>query len=156
MDPGSATGWRAAEGIDDGRNGVFVDGMARFAEVDSGMRGANNGLGPRFNSNQCLSCHLQPEEGGSSPAENPLIAVGNFELLAWHVRILSEFARRYVNPSLNTAIEVEPILLRQFDISMCRPLRSAFQAGQISTAVLGKSKPIAGAENQVARRLPWA
>src|SRR6202035_1003173 len=37
--------------------------------------GNNNGLGPRFNSNQCLSCHAQPAAGGSSPARNPLIGI---------------------------------------------------------------------------------
>ena len=35
-------------------------------------KGANNGLGPRFNSNQCFSCHSQPNMGGTSPAKNPL------------------------------------------------------------------------------------
>ena len=54
--------------------------MARFSfiEVVSGgspQQGTGNGLGPRFNSNQCASCHLQPQVGGSSPPQNPLIAV---------------------------------------------------------------------------------
>jgi CxxC motif-containing protein (DUF1111 family) len=58
----------------------FLDGMARFnfIEVVSGgnpQQGTGNGLGPRFNSNQCASCHTQPNVGGSSPPENPLIAV---------------------------------------------------------------------------------
>jgi CxxC motif-containing protein (DUF1111 family) len=58
----------------------FQDGMARFSfiEVVSGgspQQGTGNGLGPRFNSNQCASCHLQPTVGGSSPSQNPLIAV---------------------------------------------------------------------------------
>jgi CxxC motif-containing protein (DUF1111 family) len=53
----------------------FQDGQARFADVEVVTGGANNGLGPRFNSNQCLSCHAQPSAGGSSPAENPLIAI---------------------------------------------------------------------------------
>jgi len=39
--------------------------------------GSNNGLGPRFNSNQCLSCHSRPDAGGTSPAQNPLIAVAS-------------------------------------------------------------------------------
>jgi CxxC motif-containing protein (DUF1111 family) len=38
-------------------------------------KGANNGLGPRFNSNQCLSCHSQPNPGGSSPGRNPQLEV---------------------------------------------------------------------------------
>jgi CxxC motif-containing protein (DUF1111 family) len=53
----------------------FQDGLARFAEVEAVTKGANNGLGPRFNSNQCLSCHSQPNPGGSSPARNPELEV---------------------------------------------------------------------------------
>jgi CxxC motif-containing protein (DUF1111 family) len=45
----------------------FNDGLDRFQEVDS----ASNGLGPRFNSNSCSSCHAQPAIGGSGPASNP-------------------------------------------------------------------------------------
>jgi CxxC motif-containing protein (DUF1111 family) len=60
----------------------FQDGMARFnfIEVVSGgnaLQGTGNGLGPRFNSNQCASCHLQPTVGGTSPPQNPLIAVAS-------------------------------------------------------------------------------
>jgi CxxC motif-containing protein (DUF1111 family) len=50
----------------------FSDGQARFAEVEVVAKGSNNGLGPRFNSNQCFSCHSQPSIGGSSPPKNPL------------------------------------------------------------------------------------
>jgi CxxC motif-containing protein (DUF1111 family) len=53
----------------------FQDGQTRFAEIEAVARGSNNGLGPRFNSNQCLSCHSQPSGGGSSPSRNPLIAI---------------------------------------------------------------------------------
>ncbi len=49
----------------------FQDGQSRFADVESVSGGANNGLGPRFNSNSCLSCHAQPASGGSGPAVNP-------------------------------------------------------------------------------------
>jgi CxxC motif-containing protein (DUF1111 family) len=49
--------------------------MTRFQDVEVVSGGTNNGLGPRFNSNQCSSCHQQPFVGGSSPAANPLIAV---------------------------------------------------------------------------------
>jgi len=44
--------------------GFFTDGLARFQEID----GVANGLGPRFNANQCASCHAQPNVGGSSPS----------------------------------------------------------------------------------------
>ena len=58
----------------------FEDGMARFdtVEVVSGaIQRQGNGLGPRFNSNQCSSCHSQPYMGGSSPAGNPLLRVAS-------------------------------------------------------------------------------
>ena len=61
-----------------GELAFFQDGLRRFnaIEVVSGA-GTNegNGLGPRFNSNQCASCHSQPNVGGSSPAANPLLGV---------------------------------------------------------------------------------
>jgi CxxC motif-containing protein (DUF1111 family) len=50
----------------------FQDGQSRFGEIEVVQGGSNNGLGPRFNSNQCLSCHGQPASGGTSPAKNPL------------------------------------------------------------------------------------
>lgn len=53
------------------------DGLARFMDIEVVTNGSNNGLGPRFNSNQCFSCHSQPDAGGSSPAQNPLPAVGH-------------------------------------------------------------------------------
>jgi CxxC motif-containing protein (DUF1111 family) len=38
--------------------------------------GANIGLGPRFNSNQCSSCHSQPAVGGTSPSANVYPKIG--------------------------------------------------------------------------------
>jgi CxxC motif-containing protein (DUF1111 family) len=58
----------------------FQDGLSRFTtvEVVSGASSSQgNGLGPRFNSNQCSSCHAQPYVGGSSPTVNPLTAVAS-------------------------------------------------------------------------------
>jgi CxxC motif-containing protein (DUF1111 family) len=49
----------------------FTDGQARFQEVESVSGGTNNGLGPRFNSNSCSSCHGQPAIGGTGAAVNP-------------------------------------------------------------------------------------
>ena len=53
----------------------FQDGLTRFQDIEVVTGGNNNGLGSRFNSNQCSSCHLQPAVGGTSPKPNPLIAV---------------------------------------------------------------------------------
>jgi CxxC motif-containing protein (DUF1111 family) len=57
-----------------GFTAFFNDGQRRFAEVETVNNSANVGLGPRFNSNQCSSCHAQPAEGGSGPAVNPQFA----------------------------------------------------------------------------------
>jgi len=38
----------------------------------------DGGLGPRFNSNSCASCHAYPAVGGSSPPSNPLFSVYNY------------------------------------------------------------------------------
>jgi CxxC motif-containing protein (DUF1111 family) len=79
VDPGVRGGPPGAgtplKGLTADETAFFQDGQARFAEIEVVTNGANNGLGPRFNSNQCLSCHAQPGIGGTSPAENPLIAV---------------------------------------------------------------------------------
>jgi CxxC motif-containing protein (DUF1111 family) len=50
----------------------FQNGLTRFQEVESvsNSPAGNNGLGPRFNFNQCSGCHAQPTVGGSGPANN--------------------------------------------------------------------------------------
>jgi CxxC motif-containing protein (DUF1111 family) len=50
----------------------FQDGLKRFQDVESVSKSptGNNGLGPRFNLNQCSGCHSQPTIGGSGPANN--------------------------------------------------------------------------------------
>nr|WP_246373986.1 di-heme oxidoredictase family protein [Edaphobacter lichenicola] len=79
VDPGVRGGVAGAgdplKGLTADEAAFFQDGMTRFAQVEAVSKGANNGLGPRFNSNQCLSCHAQPTAGGSSPSQNPLLAV---------------------------------------------------------------------------------
>jgi CxxC motif-containing protein (DUF1111 family) len=75
---GPSGGGGPLKGLTADETAFFVDGQQRFNDVESVTGGANNGLGPRFNSNQCFSCHAQPDEGGSSPAQNPLIAVATY------------------------------------------------------------------------------
>jgi CxxC motif-containing protein (DUF1111 family) len=79
VDPGVRGGPAGAgtplKGLTADETAFFQDGLARFAEIEAVTNGTNNGLGPRFNSNQCLSCHSQPGPGGTSPAQNPQIAV---------------------------------------------------------------------------------
>jgi CxxC motif-containing protein (DUF1111 family) len=70
--PGAGT---ALKGLSADETAFFQDGLTRFAEIESVTGSQNNGLGPRFNSISCLSCHAQPGVGGSSPAANPLIAI---------------------------------------------------------------------------------
>jgi CxxC motif-containing protein (DUF1111 family) len=71
---------------DPGPNEYFVDGQARFKETDGVSGGQHNGLGPRFNSDSCVSCHSQPAEGGSSPSASVFPNIGmNPEFLAANV-----------------------------------------------------------------------
>jgi CxxC motif-containing protein (DUF1111 family) len=77
-DPGVQTGSRGTgqtiiNPADDptGYFPFFEDGLNRFQEVETVSNSANVGLGPRFNSNQCSSCHAQPAVGGSGAAANP-------------------------------------------------------------------------------------
>jgi CxxC motif-containing protein (DUF1111 family) len=79
VDPGVRGGPAGAggplQGLTADETAFFQDGQSRFADIEVVQGGPNSGLGPRFNSNQCLSCHSQPALGGTSPAQNPLIAV---------------------------------------------------------------------------------
>jgi hypothetical protein len=76
VDPGVRGGAAGAggplPGLTADETAFFQDGQARFGEIEVVNKGANNGLGARFNSNQCFSCHAQPAMGGTSPANNPL------------------------------------------------------------------------------------
>jgi len=86
---GPAGGGTPLKGLTADETAFFQDGQARFADIEVVIGGANNGLGPRFNSNQCFSCHSQPSEGGTSPAQNPLIAVatlnGAKNIVPWFI-----------------------------------------------------------------------
>jgi len=70
-----------------GATEFFTNALGRFEEIEVVQGGTNNGLGPRFNSNQCSSCHSQPNVGGSSPSAsvypfigpNPETLVGNLD-----------------------------------------------------------------------------
>lgn len=83
LDPGVRGGPPGAGGplggmSTDSQN-FFTAALARFQEVDSVSGKITNengvGLGPRFNANSCGGCHAFPAVGGSSPANNPQIAM---------------------------------------------------------------------------------
>ena len=82
-DPGVRGGSSGAgdplPGLTADEKAFFRDGLNRFLEIDDVSGGDHNGLGPRFNSNTCFSCHSQPAAGGSSPAQNPSIAVATLK-----------------------------------------------------------------------------
>ena len=93
VDPGVRGGPAGAggplTGLTADETAFFQDGQARFVEIEVVAKGKNNGLGPRFNSNQCFSCHSQPSAGGSSPAKNPLPEVaglsGAKNIVPWFI-----------------------------------------------------------------------
>jgi CxxC motif-containing protein (DUF1111 family) len=78
QDPGPRGGAPAAggpiSGLTPALQAVFTTGQTNFQEVEDVPTG---GLGPRFNSTSCSSCHFQPAIGGSSPASNPQVAFAN-------------------------------------------------------------------------------
>ncbi len=76
-DPGVRTGAPGAgqplSGLTTGQLGYFNEGLASFQEtifVQNPPPGGDSGLGPRFNSDSCVSCHAFPAVGGSSPLVN--------------------------------------------------------------------------------------
>ncbi len=81
-DPGVQSGNRGTgatlipSGDSTGFLAFFNDGQKRFQDVESvsNSPNGNNGLGPRFNSNSCSSCHAQPAVGGTGAAMNPQFA----------------------------------------------------------------------------------
>jgi CxxC motif-containing protein (DUF1111 family) len=76
-DPGPRGGPAAAGGPVSGLSSnlmvVFQQGSDQFQEVEM----VADGLGPRFNSNSCSSCHAQPAIGGTSPSSNPQVQFAN-------------------------------------------------------------------------------
>jgi CxxC motif-containing protein (DUF1111 family) len=51
-------------------------GSGQFQQEEVVQGAANNGLGPRFNSNSCSSCHSQPAVGGTSPSQTVFPYIG--------------------------------------------------------------------------------
>jgi len=78
----------------------FANGLSRFQNVESVQGGANNGLGPRFNSNQCSSCHSQPAIGGTSPSATVFPFVGpNPETLVYSLDGAQNTLPSFITPN---------------------------------------------------------
>ena len=75
-DPGVRKGPDGAGGMLPGLTAeqieMFNTGLDEFVEEET----VDDGLGPRFNAVGCAVCHAQPATGGTSPAVNPLLRVG--------------------------------------------------------------------------------
>ncbi|MBI3471577.1 MAG: thiol oxidoreductase [Candidatus Solibacter usitatus] len=75
VDPGVRGGPAGAggplPGLTTAELAAFNRGKLAFEEAD----GVDEGLGPRFNLDQCSGCHMQPAVGGTSPAVNPQVAM---------------------------------------------------------------------------------
>ncbi len=78
----------------------FANGLLRFQEIESVQGGANNGLGPRFNSNQCSSCHSQPAIGGTSPSATVFPSIGpNPETLVYSLDGAQNTLPSFISPN---------------------------------------------------------
>src|SRR4051794_19470600 len=69
--PGPAGAGGPLPGLAADEIAAFNEGLTAFQEVD----GVAEGLGPRFNLDQCAGCHLAPAVGGTSPKVNPQVAM---------------------------------------------------------------------------------
>src|ERR1700733_10137235 len=82
-----------------GASDFFTNGEARFTEIDGVRGGINNGLGPRFNTNQCSSCHSQPNIGGSSPSASVYPFIGpNPETLVYNLEGATNILPSFITP----------------------------------------------------------
>jgi CxxC motif-containing protein (DUF1111 family) len=78
----------------------FANGLLRFQEIESVQGGTDNGLGPRFNSNQCSSCHSQPAIGGTSPSATVFPFVGpNPETLVYSLEGAQNTLPSFITPN---------------------------------------------------------
>jgi len=87
---GSVDAGQPLPGLTDGQKALFAAGLEAFEEIGSvqgKIPGTDIGLGPRYNSVSCGSCHAQPAVGGTSPnakaypfiGPNPQIAAATLE-----------------------------------------------------------------------------
>src|SRR5262245_45300292 len=67
---GPAGAGDAIDGLTIGQRNAFVAGGEDFAAAEE----VPDGLGPRMNLDGCGGCHIQPANGGTSPAVNPQFA----------------------------------------------------------------------------------
>ena len=83
-----------------GATDFFANGLIRFQEIEAVQGGADNGLGPRFNSNQCSSCHSQPAIGGTSPSATVFPFVGpNPETLVYSLDGAQNTLPSFITPN---------------------------------------------------------
>jgi CxxC motif-containing protein (DUF1111 family) len=74
---GPANAGTAIKGLSPSQTNLFSLGSGltvQTASVTGSISGTRPGLGPRYNSTVCSTCHSQPAVGGSSPSINPEVA----------------------------------------------------------------------------------
>jgi CxxC motif-containing protein (DUF1111 family) len=76
---GSVDAGQPLQGLTAGQQALFASGRETFQEIGSvqgKISGTDAGLGPRYNSVSCGSCHAQPAVGGTSPSANAFPNIG--------------------------------------------------------------------------------
>ena len=79
IDPGVRGGTLGAgqffSGLTANQLTVANNAKKTFGQIVAVQQAGKNGLGPRFNSNQCSNCHAQPAVGGSTGPNNGLFQI---------------------------------------------------------------------------------
>jgi CxxC motif-containing protein (DUF1111 family) len=75
--PGAGNWFTNLTPLEEGEFQILFSNFVEQEEVTTGGGGdvLRTGLGPRFDSNSCNSCHAYPAVGGSSPPQNQLFSV---------------------------------------------------------------------------------
>lgn len=76
-----------------------------FGQIVAVRQSGKNGLGPRFNSNQCSNCHAQPDVGGSTGSNNGLFQVYDLDGATNFMPFFESFTGAVINARFPKQLE---------------------------------------------------
>ena len=101
IDPGVRGGALGAgqffSGLSTNQLTIANNAKKSFGQIVSVQQANKNGLGPRFNSNQCSNCHAQPAVGGSTGPNNGLFQVYDTDGATNYMPFFESFTGAVIN-----------------------------------------------------------